>query len=320
MNVARSLARREIRVWIADRGPRDSWIDDFFADCAAFVEHLHVDLSNRGELSDVLPADALDAVVHAAVITATTEEVERRDARDIVDSNVGGTIEALQTAVARGASRFIYVSSPSAIGDAPAGEPIDEAVVPRPTSLYGITKRASEQIVERWADLHGLEAASVRIAQPYGPGERATGSRVRTSPIWEWLEAATAGKELVTGPIERARDWTYVEDTAEGITRMLLAERLPQRLYHLGAGVQATIGEVISALESAYGPLNTNENPSAPDLNPNISGTGRPPLDANRFARDFNWKPATAIADGMNQYITWWTEYCRLLEARGDAQ
>ena len=178
MNIVRALARRGARVYVADRGPRDGWVDEFLAEESGSIEHLMVDLSTHGELGRLLEAEQLDAVVHAAVVTATTETVERQDARDIIDSNIGGTIEALEVAVARGASKFVYISSPSAIGNYLGDRAVDESVVPRPGSLYGITKYASEQIVQRWSDLYSFETASVRIAQPYGPGERATGSRV----------------------------------------------------------------------------------------------------------------------------------------------
>jgi nucleoside-diphosphate-sugar epimerase len=309
MNIARALARRGARVYVADRGPYDSWVSTFLADESASIEHLTIDLSKHGDLDKSLSTVSLDAVVHAAVVTATTEAVERSDARDIVDSNVGGTVEALQVAVSRRATKFIYVSSPSAIGDLVGVETVDESIVPHPSSLYGITKYASEQIVERWANLYDLAAASVRIAQPYGPGERATGSRMRTSPIWEWLRDAPLGGKLATGPLDQARDWTYVEETADGVARMVFAESLSHRLYHLGTGSQVTVGDVIAQLSKRFPTIECDLEPLAADLNPNISGPGRSPLDVRRFASDFGWKPQISIEDGMERYIAWWDEF-----------
>ncbi|MEZ4569413.1 MAG: NAD(P)-dependent oxidoreductase [Thermomicrobiales bacterium] len=310
MNIARYLATNGATVWAADRSPVDGWIERFLASCSARIHHITADLSTEGELLRTLdPTAELTAVVHAAVVTATTTEVEKRDARGIVDSNVGGTIEALNAAVELGASRFIYVSSPSAIGRVSSADPVDEAVTPRPDSLYGITKLASEQIVDRWTDLFELEAASVRIAQPYGPGERATSARIRTSPIWEWLRDAEPGAVLPTGPLERARDWTYVEDTAEGIGRLVTADRLSTNLYHLGTGKQARVADVFDALNARIGGLGYDEDPAPDALNPNIAGPGRPPLDVRRFESEFSWKPATSIQDGMSRYLDWWAGF-----------
>lgn len=319
LNLARTFARRGATVWAVDRSPRDRWVDSFLAEESDLIHHVVADLSNPGEIGDRLTATSLDAVVHAAVITATTTEVERRDARVIVDSNLGGTIETLQVAIATGARRFIYISSPSAIGETGEDGPLDESVVPRPGSLYGITKLASEQIVRRWADLYDLDVASVRIAQPYGPGERATGARVRTSPIWEWLRDASPGATLPTGPLDRERDWTYVDDTAEGIARVVEAGEIPHDLYHLGTGVQVSIGDVVRLLGARIDGLEFDTDPDPEALNPNISGAGRQPLDVSRFARDFGWRPETPIDVGMERYIRWWEDSRQLIESDSTA-
>ena len=105
MSVARALARGGATVWSVDRGPHDAWTDAFLAGESAAIRQLTADLGRPGDLARVLPLEKLDAVVHAAVVTATTTHVERAAARDIVDSNMGGTIEALQLATTRGATR-----------------------------------------------------------------------------------------------------------------------------------------------------------------------------------------------------------------------
>lgn len=311
MNVARTLASRGHDVLIADVAEPDAWVRDFLAGVDERVGYFQVDLAERGELERALPAGSLDAVVHAAVITATTLDVEVSSARSIVDVNLGGTVEALDAAVERGARRFVYVSSPSALGDASAGGLVAEDARPRPRSLYGITKLASELLVARWTELGRVEGISVRIAQPYGPGERTTGARVRTSPICEWLPLAERGATLPTGPLDRARDWTYVADTAVGIAQLVTADRPTAPLYHLGTGVDVSVAEVVRELEVHYGPLQLDETASGDVLNPNIAGPARPPLDPSRFEREFGWKPSTDIQTGMRLYLDWWAGFRR---------
>lgn len=309
LNVVRTLAESGETVYAIGRRPPDSWVTRYLEPVAALVQHRRADLAERGQLAQALAGDEVDAVVHAAVVTATTPQVERDESAWIVTVNTLGTLEALELAREKGSRRFVYISSPSAIGPAPRDMPMTEEVRLQPDTLYGITKMASEAIVRRYGQIHALETASVRIAQPYGPGERATPSRVRTSPIYEWLRDLDAGRHLPTGPLDRARDWTYIDDTANGIALLATTPELPHVLYHLGAGRQVTIAEVIPALRPAYPDLSIDEHLEPDALNPNIAGPPRQPLDATRFREDFGWLPKTDIAEGMARYLQWWREF-----------
>jgi UDP-glucose 4-epimerase len=308
LNIVRTLAEQGHAVVAIGRREPDDWVTRFLEGFSN-IRHVKADLGYPSELGTALAGESLDAVVHAAVVTATTLQVERDEAARIVHVNAGGTIEALEAARSCGANRFVYVSSPAAIGDASPDAPMDESVPKNPATLYGITKDASEEFARRYGELHGLSVASVRIAQPYGPGERATASRLRTSPIYEWLLDAEAGRELPAGPLDRSRDWTYIDDTARGIAQLATAAALQHDLYHLSRGEQTTVGQVIELIREAWPELTFTESPDADALNPNIAGSGaRRPLDCSRFRAEFGWAPETDIVEGMRRYLEWWRE------------
>lgn len=309
LNVVHALAVSGADVVAVGRNDPDHWVTNFLGDVSEQVTYARADLSQPGALQSAVGKREIDCVVHAAVVTATLAQTERDEAPRIVSVNIGGTMEALDLARTSNARRFVYVSSPSAIGNVAADTSMDESVAKHPNSLYGITKDASEELVRRYAEIHGLSAVSVRIAQPYGPGERATSSRLRTSPIYEWLLAAEAGQPLITGPLERERDWTYIDDTANAIATLIEADTLQHDLYHLGLGESIRISSVIDEIRAAYPNIETNDDPVHPDLNPNISGsTQRKPLDTSRFGSEFEWAPETGIAEGMQRYLGWWRE------------
>jgi UDP-glucose 4-epimerase len=309
LNVVKTLAEQGSEVIAAARSTPDDWVNAFLSGIPG-ISHVQADVSQPGALTRALDGVRAEAVVHAAVITATTWQVERDDAARIIHSNVGGTIEALEAARGTGARRFVYVSSPSAIGDAPTDADMDESVDKCPESLYGISKDASEEITRRYGSLHEMSVASVRISQPYGPGERATSSRVRTSPVYEWLLDAQTGRTLPSGPLDRARDWTYIDDTARGIAELACTDSLSHDLYHLARGQQITVRDVIEIIAAEFDDVTWNETPSTDELNPNISGaSGRKPLDCQRFAQEFGWTPQTDIVDGMRRYLDWWRSF-----------
>ena len=111
----------------------------------------------------------VDAIVHAA--TLHKPHVGSHGRGDFVDTNIAGTLNLLEEAVAAGVSRFLFTSTTSAFGRAltpGAGAPaawITEDVVPVPRNIYGVTKTAAENLCELvWRD-HGLPCLILRTSR-----------------------------------------------------------------------------------------------------------------------------------------------------------
>ena len=111
----------------------------------------------------------VDAIVHTA--TLHKPHVGSHGRVDFVGTNIAGTLNLLEEAVAAGTSRFIFTSTTSAFGRAltPArGQPaawITEDVVPVPRNIYGATKTAAEDLCQlTWQD-HGLPCLILRTSR-----------------------------------------------------------------------------------------------------------------------------------------------------------
>ena len=98
--------------------------------------------------------DGVDAVIHAATLHKPHVATHTRQA--FVDTNISGTLRLLEAAAAAGGRirAFVYTSTTSAFGDAlvpPPGAPaawISEDVAPVPKNIYGVTKRAAEDLCQ----------------------------------------------------------------------------------------------------------------------------------------------------------------------------
>ena len=110
-----------------------------------------------------------DAVLHAA--TLHKPHVGSHTRQDFVDTNLTGTLNLLEEAVAAGASRFVFTSTTSAFGRAltpPPGAPaawITEEVAPKPRNIYGATKTAAEALCELVHRDHGLPCLILRTSR-----------------------------------------------------------------------------------------------------------------------------------------------------------
>jgi len=111
----------------------------------------------------------VDAVVHAATLHKPHVESHRR--AEFVDTNITGTLNLLEEAVAAGVSRFVFTSTTSTFGRAltpQEGAPaawITEDVAPVPRNIYGTTKTAAENVCELIARDHGLPCLILRTSR-----------------------------------------------------------------------------------------------------------------------------------------------------------
>jgi nucleoside-diphosphate-sugar epimerase len=117
----------------------------------------------------------VDAVLHAA--TLHKPHVGSHSRAAFVDTNVSGTLNLLEEAVAAGVGTFVFTSTTSAFGRAlvPAeGQPaawITEHVVPIPRNIYGVTKVAAENLCELVHRDHGLPCLILRTSRFFPEGD-----------------------------------------------------------------------------------------------------------------------------------------------------
>ncbi len=127
--------------------------------------------------------DGVDAVVHTA--TLHKPHVGSHARQDFVDTNVTGTLNLLEAAVAAGVGRFVFTSSTTTFGRAltpPAGAPaawITEDVVPVPKNVYGVTKTAAEDLCELVHRDHGLPVVVLRTSRFFPEGDDRDDVRAR---------------------------------------------------------------------------------------------------------------------------------------------
>ncbi|HWF51552.1 MAG TPA: NAD(P)-dependent oxidoreductase [Solirubrobacteraceae bacterium] len=111
----------------------------------------------------------VEAIVHTA--TLHKPHVSSHHRGKFVDTNITGTLNLLEEAVAAGAGRFVFTSTTSTFGRALApaeGEPaawITEAVTPVPRNIYGTTKTAAEDLCALVSRDHGLPCLILRTSR-----------------------------------------------------------------------------------------------------------------------------------------------------------
>jgi nucleoside-diphosphate-sugar epimerase len=261
---------------------------------------------SEADLSRALTIAPVEAVIHCAVITAGSAR-ERADPETIVAVNIQGAMATLMAAARRGVPRFVYTSSGAIYGTAARDVPLidEDALVPAPATLYGLTKRAAETLLPRVAETQGVRFAAARLGSVYGAWEYATGVRDTLSPMLQALECARRGEEAVLAPAWRG-DFVFSRDVADGLVRLADAPALSRLVYNVGSGRLGSAETWCEALSQAVPGFRWRH--AAPGEPANVdshTGFHRGPMAIGKIARDTGFVPQWDFAAAAREWLAW---------------
>lgn len=312
VNLVRGLAERGWHVVALARRAADAVTERFLAPVAGDVRWTIGDVTDRPGM--LAACDGVDAIVHAAAVTASPDEEPALAAR-VFDVNAGGTLNVLEAARGEPGRRFVLVSSGGLYGPAPATPALDETTPMRSENLYGIAKAAAERLTLRYAELHGLSVAIGRLGTTYGPMERASGSRSNLSAVQRAILAfadAPPGVPVTVRGAEIARDFLHVDDAVDAFARLIdPAAALRHEVYNVGAPVAAPLRVALDALGERTGrdwtsvdvdPLGADAAEDGVDV-VQTPANARAAMDMSRLERDTGWTFGHDLAAGT--IATW---------------
>jgi nucleoside-diphosphate-sugar epimerase len=190
--------------------------------------------------------------------------------------------------------KFVYASTSSVYGRYASG---DETLPTKPSSPYGITKLAGEQLARVYQDEFGIPAVVLRFFSVYGPRQR---PEMGIHLFIKWILSGQPIK--LTGDGFQVRGATYIGDCIEATVQAGL-RAMPGETYNLGGGDLATIIDMIRKIEKLAGKTATIE------YHPNRKGdqlaTG---ADVTKLFRHLGWKPSTTLDEGLARQIAWQRE------------
>ena len=212
-----------------------------------------------GELSnvaEVLAQHPVDAVMHLAARSLVGESVLQPDA--YWATNVDGTRGLLEAMRANGVTRLVVSSSAATYGAAMA-DFITETTAADPTSPYGATKLAADDLLAANAADYGVTAISLRYfnvaGAAYGLSER---HEPETHLIPNVLSAAAGtaatvtmyGDDYPTADGTCVRDYVHVLDIARAhLLAMTTDRQAGHHIFNLGSGLGYSVREVIDTVE-----------------------------------------------------------------------
>lgn len=264
-----------------------------------FIKGRSEDPSVTGQLK----GRRFDAILHLA--GQSSGERSFRDCYDECSRNVLSTLNLIKYALNNDIRRFLYASSMAVYGDVLDG-PAAETRLPRPVSVYGVSKLASENYLAVYAK-HGLEPTCLRMFNTYGI--RQDLSNLDQGMISIYLSMAVRQKKVtVKGSLDRFRDYIEVSDMAEIWLRALRSDDAIGKILNAGTGVKTRVADVLSLL-TGYVTTATGWK----EIPVEVSGTTLGDVHGNyadmSFASAVLGLPQfMTVADGMRRFVEWAVE------------
>lgn len=262
-------------------------------DRSASEDRVHIaDLGEVHRLYEL--TEGVTAIVHCGAISGPM--VAPHNPHLVVQSNIVGTANILELARVRKVRRVVFCSSVTAFGNTPKGlELVPEDVVLAPTSVYGASKVAGEELVNAYSLKHGIDGVSLRIGWVYGPG-RTTDCAIRTMI----LDAQAGRKTRFPFGRDFYRQYVHIDDVSALLLAALDATGLRRRTFTATGGSYATLGEIAGVVKSV---LPSADIEMAPGADPLDDVQAR--FDISAAERELGYRPRISLDSGIRSYADW---------------
>ncbi len=193
---------------------------------------------------------------------------------------------------------FINISTSSVYGADASG---DETTEPKPTSYYGVTKLAAEQLALAYTRDQGSPACSLRLFSVYGPRERP--DKLYSKLIRCILE----DKEfpLCEGSEHHLRSYTYIGDAIDGLVAALdNFDRCIGEIFNIGTDITLTTEEGIRTVEEVIG------KPARIIMAPRRPGDqSKTHANIEKARRLLGYDPTTTLREGVEKTVEWYKQH-----------
>ncbi len=275
---------------------------------------INLKLEDKANLEQLFASQQFDGVVNLAAQAGVRYSITNPQA--YIDSNIVGFTNILECCRHNKIKHLAYASSSSVYG-LNEGVPFSTSQnVDHPMSLYAASKKCNELMAHVYSHLFDLPTTGLRFFTVYGPWGRPD------MALFIFTKNIIEGKPIqVFNNGNMVRDFTYVDDIVEGVTRVLDNPPLPKnnwnakepepststapyKIYNIGNNSPVKLLDFIYAIEKELGKKAVMElKPIQPGDVPATYA------DVSDLVADLNYKPDTSVQQGIHAFISWYKKY-----------
>jgi UDP-glucuronate 4-epimerase len=284
---------------------------------SAGFRFVQMDVADRAGMAALFAEERFDRVVHLAAQAGVRYSLQNPHA--YVDSNVVGFMNILEGCRHGDVGHLVYASSSSVYGGNTKMPFSEHDNIDHPVSMYAATKKANELMAHTYSHLFGLPTTGLRFFTVYGPWGRPD------MALFLFTKAMLEDRAIdVFNHGRMVRDFTYIDDIAEGVVRVLdrpaaadpafdaacadpARSNAPYRVFNIGNSDPVELMAFIDAIEQALGKVAVKN--FLPLQDGDVPATF---ADVSELGDWTGFKPGTPVRDGVARFVRWYRSYYSL--------
>ncbi len=266
------------------------------------LRFLRMDLEDKEAVDHLFATEGFDRVVNMAAQAGVRYSITHP--YTYMQSNLVGFLNILEACRNFNVPRLVFASSSSVYGMNEKVPYSEEDKVDSPVSLYAASKKSNELMAHCYSKLYGFQTIGLRYFTVYGPW-----GRPDMSPML-FANAMRDDKPIkVFNNGDMIRDFTYIDDIAEGTIRAIdytldiraCEHGVPYKIYNIGCSHPVKLMDFISEMEQAYGKEAKKE-----FLPMQAGDVYQTYADCSALERDMNYHPHVTLHEGIGKFMEWY--------------
>ena len=259
------------------------------------------DIADKEKVEGIFKSFRPDTVMNLAAQAGVRYSITNPDS--YIRSNIIGFYNILECCRHYPVDHLVFASSSSVYGGNKKVPYSEADKVDNPISLYAATKKSDELLAYSYSHLYGIPATGLRFFTVYGPMGRPD------MAYFGFADKIMHGKKIdIYNNGDMLRDFTYIDDIVEGVTRILTHIPVPDdptgakyKIYNIGNHNPVRLMDFITVLEKAIGrEAEKNFMPMQPgDVYETYA-------DVTELMKDVGFKPSTSIETGIQNFADWY--------------
>jgi len=258
---------------------------------------LEFDLSDKEEFNKQLNGIKVDLIIHLAGKAGVRPSIENPE--EYIRANIISTQNILSFMKDNDIKKLSFASSSSIYGNSKETPFNEEQNVNKPISPYAFTKKACELLNYTYHSLYDIDILNLRFFTVFGPRQRPD------LAIHKFTRLIINNQEIpMFGDGTTARDYTYIEDTINGIclsAEYLFNNKKVYEIINLGNNHPVKLLDLIDNIEKA-----TGKKAKIKQLPMQSGDVDITYANIDKAKKLLGYKPNYSFNEGINKFVNWY--------------